>query len=430
MQSSFRVDLSACNETTLARRGERGRSAWRWFAAIVALGTASAAVADPEVREVREVGKAPGPSTTETGLLPLIGGDTDIGIGIGAIGSVAAFDADHHPYRWQLQFSAFAATKGSVTSPSYEDAYLQLTFPQLLNGRLRLELRPSFTHDTTLPFYGLGNYAPDPAQTVPARDFYQRIHPAMAVTTRWKLSPSWSVLVASQYVYNRTEFDPTSTAAMDLATIDPDALRPHSLLKLQTGLVYDTRDSEISTTEGQYHQVTLRVSPGIGAAFPYEYGQLTAMARFYTTVIPRRMVLAIRGVFDMQFGDVPFYELGRYEDTSAIGGGLAIRGLPAYRYYGKIKAFGNVELRTAVTRFDLWGRKLKLGVATFVDGGRLWTGMTNPRPELDGTGLGLHYGVGGGLRLQQGQTFVVRADVAWSPDARPVGAYVLADEMF
>lgn len=387
-------------------------------------------MADPGARVDAEVGKDAGPSKREIGLLPLIGGDTDIGLGIGALGSVAMFDARHHPYRWQLQFSAFIATKSDVTSPSYEDAYAQITYPQLMDGKLRLELRPSFTRDTTLPFYGLGNRAPAPSQTLPQRDFYQRIHPAIAVTTRWKIAPSWSVILGSQYVYNQTEFDPTSTAAMDLASIDPGALRSHSLLKLQTGLVYDTRDNEISTGEGQYHQVTLRVSPGMGTAFPYQYEQLDAMARFYTTVIPGRMVLAVRGVFDMQFGDVPFYELGRYEDTSAIGGGMAIRGVPSYRYYGKIKAFGNVELRTALTRFDLWGRTLKLGMATFVDAGRLWSGMTNPRPELDGSGLGVHYGVGSGLRLQQGQTFVVRADVAWSPDARPVGAYVVADEMF
>jgi hemolysin activation/secretion protein len=142
------------------------------------------------------------------------------------------------------------------------------------------------------------------------------------------------------------------------------------------------------------------------------------------------MVLALRGVFDLQLGDVPFYELSRYEDTSAIGGGMAVRGVPAYRYYGKIKAFGNIELRTAITGFSWFGRSFKLGVASFADAGRLWSGMNNPRPEIDGTGLALHYGLGAGVRLQQGQAFVVRADVAWSPDARPVGAYLVADEIF
>jgi len=164
--------------------------------------------------------------------------------------------------------------------------------------------------------------------------------------------------------------------------------------------------------------------------FPYEYEQATVTARFYVPLIEKRMTLAIRGVYDQLFGDVPFYELSRYEDTSAIGGGMAIRGVPSYRYYGRIKAFGNIELRTAVTRFDFWDRKFKLGIATFVDAGRMWTGEPNPDPALEGSGLGLHYGVGTGLRLQQGKAFVVRADVAWSPDARPIGGYVMADEIF
>ena len=50
--------------------------------------------------------------------------------------------------------------------------------------------------------------------------------------------------------------------------------------------------------------------------------------------------------------------------------------------------------------------------------------------ELDGSGLGLKYGVGGGVRLQQGKTFVIRVDVAWSPDARPIGAYLTAGHAF
>jgi hypothetical protein len=38
--------------------------------------------------------------------------------------------------------------------------------------------------------------------------------------------------------------------------------------------------------------------------------------------------------------------------------------------------------------------------------------------------------VGGGLRLRKGETFVLRADVAWSEDARPLGFYFLAGNMF
>jgi hemolysin activation/secretion protein len=73
---------------------------------------------------------------------------------------------------------------------------------------------------------------------------------------------------------------------------------------------------------------------------------------------------------------------------------------------------------------------LVLSVAAFLDGGRVWTEISQAHPELDGGGLGIKYGVGGGLRLQEGQTFVVRADIAWSPDATPIGAYFAAGEIF
>jgi hypothetical protein len=56
--------------------------------------------------------------------------------------------------------------------------------------------------------------------------------------------------------------------------------------------------------------------------------------------------------------------------------------------------------------------------------------MLHAHPELDGTGLGLKYGVGTGLRFQEGRTFVVRADLAWSPDARPIGGYFAAGQIF
>jgi hypothetical protein len=35
-----------------------------------------------------------------------------------------------------------------------------------------------------------------------------------------------------------------------------------------------------------------------------------------------------------------------------------------------------------------------------------------------------------GLRVQKGKAFVVRADVAWSPDARPIGGYFTAGQLF
>jgi outer membrane translocation and assembly module TamA len=104
-------------------------------------------------------------------------------------------------------------------------------------------------------------------------------------------------------------------------------------------------------------------------------------------------------------------------------------GSPAQRYAGKVKAFGTTEVRTDIVSFHALGKPLLFGLVAFVDAGRVWADVT-PHPDLDGSGLGLKYGVGGGARLQSGETFVLRGDVAWSPDARPIGGYFAVGQVF
>jgi hemolysin activation/secretion protein len=134
-------------------------------------------------------------------------------------------------------------------------------------------------------------------------------------------------------------------------------------------------------------------------------------------------------VGDLLLDHPPFYELARFEDTFALGGSKGVRGVPGQRYYGKVKVFGNLEARYRLFSFHMLGKLLRFGVATFFDAGRLWAD-TSSHPELDGTSFGLKFGAGGGLRLQQDKTFVVRLDLAWSPDARPIGGYFGVGELF
>jgi hemolysin activation/secretion protein len=134
-------------------------------------------------------------------------------------------------------------------------------------------------------------------------------------------------------------------------------------------------------------------------------------------------------VGDYEFGNVPFYELARFDDTFALGGTTGVRGVPAERYYGKVKAFGNVELRAELFTFHALGKPVIFGLVPFFDAGRLWADTT-AQPQLDGRTLGLKYGTGGGIRLQSGASFVIRADVAWSPDATPISGYFSAGQMF
>jgi outer membrane protein assembly factor BamA len=229
---------------------------------------------------------------------------------------------------------------------------------------------------------------------------------------------------------------PNTTLAADQSAGPPQVrallgqFSPHGVELAEVGVEYDTRDNEIVTRRGMYHALHFRYSPSVGTWLPYPYELVDLTLRGYATPIPRWLTLSGRVVGDALMGSPPFYELARFNQTPAIGGVNAVRGIPAQRYYGKVKLFGNFEARTELFPFHIRKKPLVLGVAAFFDAGRVWTELGRRHPDLDGTGLGLKYGVGGGLRLQQGQTFVVRVDVAWSPDARPVGAYFAAGQIF
>jgi hypothetical protein len=373
----------------------------------------------------------------EYAVVPLAGGDTDIGFGVGALGSVARLDPAVRPFAWRLEGTAFVTARrgeDGLSSP-YHDAFLQLTVPGLLGGRARLELRPSFTRETNLRYHGLGNASRAPPDALVARDFFTRTHPALILRGRIALAGPLSVLVGTLYTHSWIEYGADSSLARDLARgdarvrallhVDP----VHGLNLFEAGLMLDTRDDEMAPAHGQYHSVKVRVSPWQTATLPYRYVQLSLAARGYATLVPERLVVAGRLVADVQMGDVPFYELARYDEASALGGANGVRGVPGDRYHGQRKLFANLEARATLAHFSVASSRYALGVTGFFDGGRLWADLRSA-PALDGTGVGLKYGTGAGLRLRKGETFVLRADLAWSPDARPAGFYFLAGHLF
>jgi hypothetical protein len=377
----------------------------------------------------------------ETALVPVVGGDTDIGVGGGAIGSIARPAQGRTPFLWKIEGAALGTFKLHKHSPRleapFQDAFVLMTLNHLWGDRLRLELRAAFTRETNLRYYGLGNASAAPADAdVPARDFFTRVHPAGRVRARLRAWGPMHFLVGSLYVHNSIHFGDESTLLRDDA-MGSDRVRGllmvdrrHGLHLLEGALVFDTRDDEIAPSRGMHHQVEVRVSPWRTTALPYRYGGLSAHFRFFVPLDRERLVLALRAVGDVLVGDVPFYELSRLDETSALGGAKFLRGVPSNRYWGQRKVLGNIELRALLFGFGMGDSRYKLGVAGFFDGGRVWASWHDAAPELDGRGLGLKYGVGAGLRLHKGTTFVLRADLAWSPDARPVGGYFLAGHLF
>jgi hypothetical protein len=405
---------------TSNRRGSR-----RWGASVFAAGLA--------------LGFAPGARAVEFNIFPIVGGDSDVGVGAGQVSDLARLGPVPERYLWKVESGAFVTAKPQNGAPviPFQDYYLDLTVPELTaSQRLRVEVRPSFTNETTLKYYGIGNASPLPPPGVNIVDTeYQRMHPRLSSEARIRLYERLYLLVGNIYTYSWLTVRPTSILAQQRAFGPPEVRRllgsfdSHGVDQVEAELQYDTRDSETVTRHGQFHAANVTISPRVGNLLPDSYEHLTLTSRFYGTPAPG-LELSFRAVADAFLGEPPFWELARFDDTTAIGGGKAVRGVPAQRYYGKVKLFGNLEARHPLLPFMFWGKPMMLGLAAFLDAGRSWTELGRSHPELDGTGFGLKYGVGGGLRLEEGQTFVVRVDVAWSPDARPVGAYFAAGQIF
>jgi outer membrane protein assembly factor BamA len=379
-----------------------------------------------------------GEKKTELNFIPVVGGDSDIGLGLGVVGDLARLQPDYTPYRWRLEVAALLsgrlASGGEPFTIPFQDYYLLFTLPQLTaSRRLRLELRPSYTDERIQRFYGVGNASPEPADRSFAHTRYERRRVAGAAAARIQVAEHVYLRPGVEYTRNWVIVAPDSLLAEQRAN-GPEKVRAlldgplhHTVVSGELALQYDSRDNETVTRNGSLHQARFLFSPRFPGA-PYQYGEANVTLRIYRSPV-RWLQLAGRLVGDALFGDPPFYELTRVEGSSVLGGGKGIRGVPGQRYYGKVKTYGNFEVRADLFQFKLRGKPFQLGVAGFFDGGRVWSDF-NPTPDLDGTGVGLKYGAGGGLRLQEGTTFVVRADIAWSPDAHPIGAYFGAGELF
>lgn len=407
----------------------------------IALGLARPSRADDSQPAAAESGSRPKKPETELTVVPFVGGNSDMGFGGGYIASLARLDPELEPYLYRFE------TAGTITvgrdeaggwRVPYTDVYLLFSFPNLVKDHLGLDLRVSYTLESNLKYYGLGNASSIDAGLDPTDPFFEhsRAHPTFRATFDYRMKPfvvSWG----ASYTQNSFEVPEGTRLAADMVSPDPNVrdlvgvAETHGAPKLSIGVGWDTRDDETSPVRGLYITEELEVTPRTFGDVDYRFARLDTAVHVFVPIVPRnrRLVFAARAVNDLLFGDVPFYELPRYRETFAIGGSKGVRGVPGQRYYGKIKAFANFELRSELFSAKILGDERRFGLVGFADFGRLWADYRRDR-ELDGTGLGLKYGLGGGLRVASGETFVLRIDVAWSPDANPIGGYLLAGHIF
>ena len=392
------------------------------------------------------------PNRIEFAFIPGVSANTDTGVGFGALGTLAGFEEDFDPFRWRLECFLFLTLKeapdGTIEDP-FHYYYLKYDFPDVAGHWLRLSGEVSFKRFSTTGYYGIGNATPelrpweridehkDPARYLDAKRYnqYDRIFPKAELNARMWVADDLELFTGTSFTYNWFNQYTGSKLTEDLAGKSGPYVRSllvgateHGVFRGIAGVLYDSRDHETTPTSGMLHEISITGGTGIG--LPFGYGRVNATARFYAPIYEEYLVFAARVLGDVLFGEPPFYELARdggLNPRDAPGGSEAVRGVPAQRYHGKCKVLGNVELRSKLWWFEIGEQRMNLGAVGFFDTGRVWTDF-EPHPELDGDGVGLKYGTGGGIRFQWGETFLARIDAAWSPDG--VGFYVEAYHIF
>lgn len=385
---------------------------------------------------------------TEWAGFPVIGGSTDIGVQMGAAGSVTHVGNKMKPYWWKVDALVSLSVKGGPrgTEVVQQSHDMRWDIPGGANGKIRL--MPGVFYDKTVNagYFGLGNATPvitNPNGLVGER--YQFVHEEASgrMIARTPLGNRYFAMYGWQLRYVNPRAYPESRLAIDAATRRSDGqplirgLQPLGIATLNGGVVYDSRDDEIFPTKGAFHVGALRFSGATPTSSGVYWAGANAIAQTYVR-LPAGFVFAGRVMVDAMVGQPPFYDLSQglaFDPNDMPGGGQSIRGVPNGRYSGLLKFVANAELRRIHGAFHFLGSRFQVGTTTFFDTGRVWNNYTFDDPR-DGTGIGLKYGIGGGPFLLWDTAALFRVEAAYSPDASaanpgfPIGIYVQAGLIF
>lgn len=397
------------------------------------------------------------PDRWEPGLLPVVNYDSNLGVGLGAIGVLARFEEGYEPYRFRLQglfqINLAVDDAGDVEVPLHDD-YVRLDMPGLLDDKLRLQAELFFNKLSTMPYYGIGPRTVDVQfsdqeleESLAARryPYYDRAILGGRALLRFTLlkldapgeDPRLEVYEGTQVSYAWREVYRGSKLLRDIVDRrEPgargDALRallhtPESypLVAQSVGLLFDDRDHEFAPSRGSFTEIGVRLSPG--AVERLSHTRVHVATRWFAPLYREYLVFAHRAALDLLAGDAPVDELSQVGvlQSEDLGGGTTIRGVPLRRFGGRVKLFGQAELRGSFPWFELLEQRLQVGVVAFVDAARVWADFhSTPSLDEDFDRPPFALGTGGGLRIRWADTFILRADGAYSPTEDTPGIYV------
>jgi hypothetical protein len=355
--------------------------------------------------------------------LPAVTFNSDTGFGLGAVLQLFVYAKDHRPYAHGITAQFFGTTTG------FQSYYVSWDAPRLL-GPVRVEAHAEFHRDPYAPYYGPGNDT-FPGQVLNGPDrFFGYINTWTWDWVRFRIKPLGDNAPLTLYAgYQYRYFWITPYAGSSLATQAPNGINGGRNGAVTAGVLWDTRDDEQNTHRGFLVALSGRKAAAATASL-YDYTGVTFGLRIFFSLWTPRLVLALHGVADHLWGDVPFWEwnqIGGISPIEGLGGLDSLRGIARNRYGGNTKVMGNAELRWAAVQIP-WGKApVEIGVTANVDTGRVWQPGQPDGMFFDSHQW--HTSAGGGLRIAR-RAAVIRADFGVDLSTHRTGVYIAFGQLF
>ena len=254
------------------------------------------------------------------------------------------------------------AFKAGQSTEDQSDYYAWFEDPGILGGRMAMRVELTYINDRVRRFYGFGSNSSEDDET----NFTQG-EIGFVGWVGYNIIPTFQARWTERFRFIRIgrgvldEVPPVWELFPDAPGLDEPFISAHRLT-----LIYDTRDSVESPTEGEY----------IGGFFEISderLGSETSFRRYgvdLRKLIPsprRKLILVFRALLEVLNGDrIPFYE------QSTLGGDSDLRGFGLARFVDKNKFIVSVEGRYRVLELHWFGLLSEIELAPFVDMGQVF----------------------------------------------------------
>ena len=396
---------------------------------------------------------------------PIVNSDPDKGIGFGARviyyrnGQRSNPFFRFSPYFHRVYFQYFRTTRGFQVHAIKSDS------PYLGNTLFRLRTAFAYERDVASNYFGIGSESLEPLQRSDQQRSFAKIEDydqenrrvidgkTFARYNKFEIfrpranfnleREFWGGLVRPLIGFQVAKiFIDDSTGKQ--VTVDKDeAIGQPTLLfedrprirgfdggwnnTLRLGIAYDTRDFEPAPSRGSFHDFTYEASHhGMGSEFNYHRGSVAL--RYYYSPAPRLadLVLAGRAVYQVQGGQIPFYEMGTLVYTqgndNGLGGLRSLRGYVDNRFIGPVVSLANLEARWTLFNHSWGSQRFAHSVAPFLDTGRVYDRVSQT------TLRDWKFAGGAGYRIAWNQATIILIDYGVSDEGR--GVYINFGHMY